>query len=87
MGLVQRVVQYIVQADLTKIPAEMIEKGKHCILDGIGCPCPDNGGLGSTIGMLLHAYRYCLKSVRAAGSTISLEYGSFVWHLEQIYSS
>jgi 2-methylcitrate dehydratase PrpD len=37
MGLVQRIAQYIVQADLTKIPAEMIEKGKHCILDGIGC--------------------------------------------------
>ncbi len=37
MGLVQKVAQYIVQADFSKIPPEVVEKGKFCILDGIGC--------------------------------------------------
>lgn len=37
MGLAQEVAQYIVQTDLSQIPAEMIEKAKYCILDGIGC--------------------------------------------------
>lgn len=37
MELIRKISQYIVQTDLSQIPAEVIEKAKHCILDGIGC--------------------------------------------------
>jgi len=37
MGLVQKVAQYIVHTDFSKIPREVIEKARNCILDGIGC--------------------------------------------------
>ncbi|OPY76643.1 MAG: 2-methylcitrate dehydratase [Syntrophorhabdus sp. PtaU1.Bin058] len=37
MGLAGKIAEYIVEADLSRMPAELIEKGKYCILDGIGC--------------------------------------------------
>jgi 2-methylcitrate dehydratase PrpD len=37
MGLARRIAEYIVEADLSRIPAEVVEKGKYCILDGMGC--------------------------------------------------
>jgi 2-methylcitrate dehydratase PrpD len=37
VALAQKIARYVVQADLSQVPVEMIEKAKHCILDGIGC--------------------------------------------------
>ena len=37
MEMIRKVAQYIVEADLSQIPKEVIEKGKQCILDAIGC--------------------------------------------------
>ena len=37
MELIRKVAQYIVKTELSQIPPEVIEKGKNCILDGIGC--------------------------------------------------
>jgi 2-methylcitrate dehydratase PrpD len=37
VALAQKIARYVVQADLSQVPVEMIKKAKHCILDGIGC--------------------------------------------------
>jgi 2-methylcitrate dehydratase PrpD len=37
MEMIRKISRYIVQTDLSQIPAEIIEKAKYCILDGIGC--------------------------------------------------
>lgn len=37
MGVIQRISEYIVHMNLSNISAEGLEKGKQCILDGIGC--------------------------------------------------
>jgi 2-methylcitrate dehydratase PrpD len=37
MQVAREIAQFIVRADLSEIPAEVIEKGKQCILDALGC--------------------------------------------------
>lgn len=37
MEVAREMARFIVRTDLSEVPAEVIEKGKKCILDALGC--------------------------------------------------